>query len=64
MSTENTVAVEAFSSNIRVTPRREPPSAVSDTPMEIDSEKNKSDPNAAVFSVQPDWYMSLRYVNM
>lgn len=60
MSTENTVAVEAFSSNIRVTPRREPPPAVSDTPMEIDSEKNKNDPNAAVFSVQPDWYMSLR----
>ena len=62
MSTETTIAVEAISSTANQRPPRVvPPERIPNTEMETDSEDVADDPNAAVFIVQPDWYLSLRY---
>ena len=62
MSTETIIAVEALSSTVPQAYDREPQQFIPETTMEIDSEDSKKEPNSAVFSVQPDWYQSLRYV--
>ena len=62
MSTETTIAVEAISSMANQRPPRVvPPERIPNTEMETDSEDVADDPNVAVFIVQPDWYLSLRY---
>ena len=64
MSTENTIAVESISSiETHVPPRMLPPEHIPDSEMETNSEVLTGDPNSAVFSVQPDWYLSLRHVH-
>jgi len=60
MSTKTIIAVEALSSTVPQAFDRDPKPVISETTMEIDSEDCKKEPNSAVFSVQPDWYQSLR----
>ena len=63
MSTKTIIAVEALSSTVPQAFDRDPKPVISETTMEIDSEDSKKEPNSAVFSVQPDWYQSLRYAS-
>ena len=62
MSTKTIIAVEELSSTVPQAFDRKLQPFIPETTMEIDSEDSQKEPNAAVFSVQPDWYKSLRYV--
>ena len=63
MSTKTIIAIEASSSTVPQNFNRDRPPVTSESTMEIDSEDSKKEPNSAVFSVQPDWYQSLRYAS-
>ena len=63
MSTKTIIAVEELSSTVPQAFDRKPQPLIPETTMEIDSEDSKKEPNSAVFSVQPDWYQSLRYAS-
>ena len=62
MSTKTIIAIEALSSTVPQAFNRDRPPVTSETTMDIDSKDSKKEPHSAVFSVQPDWYLSLRYV--